>query len=217
MAYTKSEIISILKNQYEKNKSISHDSCPQYHTAKRLFGSWSNALTEAGIPLNKRDKLPIKITVCINCQIETQNPKFCNRSCAAVFNNKNYVAGKYKRREIVIKQCKKCNLNHSLGSRRTTCDVCYSPAKDYTLDEAQYKHVRGPSLYALVRGRARTTGLKQGWTECRKCGYNKHFEISHIKAITSFPLDTLVSVINDPSNLQPLCPNCHWEHDNPDK
>ena len=50
--------------------------------------------------------------------------------------------------------------------------------------------------------------------KCEKCGYDKHFEICHKKAISSFPDDALISVVNDLNNLVSLCPNCHWELDN---
>lgn len=49
---------------------------------------------------------------------------------------------------------------------------------------------------------------------CAICGYNKHIEISHKKAISDFDLDTQVSVVNSKENIWPLCPNHHWEFDN---
>ena len=50
--------------------------------------------------------------------------------------------------------------------------------------------------------------------ECAICGYNKHVEIAHIKAVSDFDDDALVSEINHPDNLIGLCPNHHWEYDN---
>lgn len=50
--------------------------------------------------------------------------------------------------------------------------------------------------------------------KCSKCGYDKHFQICHIKSISSFPDDTMLSEINNISNVVALCPNCHWEFDN---
>lgn len=57
----------------------------------------------------------------------------------------------------------------------------------------------------IARGLFESTGV------CSKCGYSKHTELHHIKPINSFPPSTLVSVVNNPNNLQELCPNCHWE------
>jgi len=52
-----------------------------------------------------------------------------------------------------------------------------------------------------------------GQLKCEKCGYTKHTELCHIKSISSFPKETLVSIVNDRSNIMFLCPNCHWELD----
>jgi len=50
--------------------------------------------------------------------------------------------------------------------------------------------------------------------QCIVCGYSKHFEVAHIKAVADFDDDALVSEINDIDNLIALCPNHHWEYDN---
>lgn len=50
--------------------------------------------------------------------------------------------------------------------------------------------------------------------KCAICGYDKHFEVVHIKSVSSFSDDTLISEINDIENLVALCPNHHWEYDN---
>lgn len=49
---------------------------------------------------------------------------------------------------------------------------------------------------------------------CCVCGYDKHIEIAHIKAVCDFSNESLVSEINDIKNIIPLCPNHHWEFDN---
>lgn len=50
--------------------------------------------------------------------------------------------------------------------------------------------------------------------ECIVCGYNKHIEIAHIKAVSDFNDDATIVEINDINNLVGLCPNHHWEFDN---
>lgn len=52
--------------------------------------------------------------------------------------------------------------------------------------------------------------------ECIVCKYNKHFEVAHIKAVSDFDDNSLISEINDINNLIALCPNHHWEYDNTD-
>ena len=41
---------------------------------------------------------------------------------------------------------------------------------------------------------------------CMKCGYDKHVEVCHIKPISQFSEDTLLSTINDRANLLLLIP-----------
>lgn len=49
---------------------------------------------------------------------------------------------------------------------------------------------------------------------CIVCGYKNHYEVAHIKAVSEFPKDSLLSEINNVDNLIALCPNHHWEYDN---
>ncbi len=85
-----------------------------------------------------------------------------------------------------------------------------------TLQETMTRYSKHPRtwLFNLVRSRARSIARELGMTTCVNCGYDKHVEIAHIHSIADFPIDTLISIVNDPSNLKPLCPNCHWEFDN---
>ena len=50
--------------------------------------------------------------------------------------------------------------------------------------------------------------------KCIICGYDKHIEIAHIKGVSEFSNEDLISRINDIDNLIALCPNHHWEFDN---
>lgn len=50
--------------------------------------------------------------------------------------------------------------------------------------------------------------------KCICCGYDKHYEVAHIKAVSLFDDNALISEINDENNLIALCPNHHWEYDN---
>ena len=48
---------------------------------------------------------------------------------------------------------------------------------------------------------------------CIVCGYDKTYEVAHIKAVSDFDDDVLISEINNINNLIALCPNHHWEFD----
>ena len=142
-----------------------------------------------------------------NSDIKKSPNNYCSRSCAAKRNNK-----KPKRQRT-----NRCECGVLILSDRKRCSHCHQKSilpKDCTLGEASYDY--GHNAYAKVRQRARTVAKRQGWTSCCKCGYDKHIEIAHIKAISNFPSDTPLTEINCPSNLMPLCPNCHWEFDHPE-
>lgn len=145
---------------------------------------------------------------CLNCNKETVNPKFCSKSCAAIYNNKKFP----KRKKI--SKCIECG--QLVTSRRKYCQDCLikkqKESDNKTLEEVMYDKHHKSSNWALVRSRARVIMSKE-LQICCKCGYDKHVEVAHIKPINSFPLTTLVKVVNDKSNLMLLCPNCHWEYD----
>jgi len=143
------------------------------------------------------------MNMCLHCKQKTVNPKFCSRSCAAKETNK---VPKRKAKQHLCLSC-----GDLIKSRRTKCDTCLTP-KDMNLEQAIYSKHHKSSAFALVRSRARAS-VKEEKQICEFCGYDKHVEVCHIKPINSFPLDTLLTVINSRDNLKLLCPNCHWEFD----
>lgn len=50
--------------------------------------------------------------------------------------------------------------------------------------------------------------------KCAVCGYDKHIEIAHIKAVSDFDNNATIDEIDNINNLIGLCPNHHWEYDN---
>ena len=48
---------------------------------------------------------------------------------------------------------------------------------------------------------------------CTICGYDKYYEVCHIKSVSDFSDDSLISEINSLDNLVALCPNHHKEYD----
>lgn len=141
---------------------------------------------------------------CIECSKETDNPKYCSRSCSAKVNNK-------KPKRKLTNKCKTCNS--LIVSNRSYCPLCWAETDRKLSDILYDKPGRTRSgVYSLVRYFAKAI-VKDRSQICSKCGYSKHVEICHIKPIADFPLDTLVSVVNSPDNLVLLCPNCHWELD----
>lgn len=152
--------------------------------------------------------------VCHTCQIEfdkipsqikKSNNHYCSRSCSAKSTNKTP-------KRVKTKKCKTCQ--DLIFAKQIYCSNCSNGLNiDKALKDVMYDKHHKSSAYALVRVRARAIAKKLGWNKCCQCGYDKHIEIAHIKPINSFSLETMLSIINHESNLKPLCPNCHWEHD----
>ena len=148
---------------------------------------------------------------CQACGKHCRNPKYCSLKCA----NSQQQKKSYK--------CKSCNLEISVGwTGKLYCDSCrFNPErnpsyKDWskiTLGDMMGKLCRYQA-HARIRSRARQVYFaNDGQRVCFKCGYSKHIEVCHIKPIANFDPSTPISVINEPSNLRGLCPNCHWEMD----
>lgn len=155
------------------------------------------------------------IHYCLQCGKETSNPKFCNSSCSAQYNNKR----RPKKIKLYKHYCKKCgeflgeNTNHRSPNCCEECNSNYVNWNSVTLKEAKEK--RKYQVHSRIRELAKNNvkGLKR-FEQCSNCGYNKHVEICHIKAIKDFEEDSKISEINNLNNLVGLCPNCHWEFDN---
>lgn len=149
------------------------------------------------------------MTSCNCCGNETSNPKFCSRSCAAKVNNKITP----KRRPHG--SCKLCGKVLIAG--RTYCKDCFKATKLLDLDSLTYGEIterRGSQKHSQIREYARKAYSKSNKPKkCLRCGYDKHFEVCHIKAIKLSIKSTRISEINSLDNLIALCPNCHWEFD----
>lgn len=143
---------------------------------------------------------------CIKCQQTTNNLKFCSRTCAVSYNN----AVNPKRPKT-----KKCKCGAFIYSNRSQCKSCFKATRYHSVDKIA--DIRCQAKYqksAVIRSLARRIYKKSNKPKtCYNCGYDKHYEVAHIKSIKSFPENTTLSVVNDLTNLVALCPNCHWEFD----
>lgn len=139
-------------------------------------------------------------------QINKSKNHFCSRSCAAKTNNKTNPKRKPQGKCFTCQE--PCNSGY------TYCKKHRKPRNEPYLDWSKitYKEMQGTGTNKnnAVRQQARRVAKAK---ECQVCGYNKHIEIAHIKSISSFPDETIISIINSPTNIIALCPNCHWEFD----
>lgn len=137
---------------------------------------------------------------CLQCAEPTSNPKFCSRSCAALFNN---ARTDIKRREPEG-SCSSCG--ERISTRNKYCTDCRltvrAGTKGTSRNRRNYICTSARKLYFQNRAHS-----------CVICGYEKHVEVCHIKDVSSYPAGTSYLVINEQSNLVGLCPNHHWEFD----
>jgi hypothetical protein len=217
MKTSKQELIDYAKQKFQDKKTVStkewaktKDRPCSKNTVYRIFGNWATFLSLCGFLVPKTRK-PRTKKPCEHCGKETLNPKFCSQTCGAVYNNK-----KFPKRERKPYFCVVCGDN--VKYKRKYCDSCFKKREveretgNLTLEEATYKVGQASNRYAKVRDHYKKMYLGK-YTACFSCGYSKHVEICHIKAITEFSKDTKISVVNAPENITILCPNCHWEFD----
>lgn len=89
-----------------------------------------------------------------------------------------------------------------------------NPVDLETKDSLLTKRKNYQSYRSAIRKRAEKVFSDSGKPlKCAICGYDNHVEIAHIRPVSDFPGDTLISEINSKDNLIALCPNHHWEYD----
>jgi hypothetical protein len=164
--------------------------------------------------------------VCKNCgeqfirdksQVEKSKNTFCSQSCAAIFNNK-----KFPKRKNVDEKDKYCSLcGKPKRSVSIFCQSCSRKIKSKeilstTLGQIRnlYREKSSLDIAGKLRGYSRQAYKQSNQPKrCANCGYDKHYEVCHIKPIKDFSNDATMQEIHDISNLVALCRNCHWELD----
>jgi len=161
-------------------------------------------------------KNPPKCEKCLQCGKETDNPKFCSMSCSTTYNNKLYPK-RYKTTQPKERLCVICSSPRE-KHRTKYCNKCYQErAIDVKWKETSIEEIRSQYPYQKsirIREYARTVYKKSDKPKyCVVCGYSKHYEICHIKAVKDFSTDATMEQVNNLDNLIALCPTHHWELD----
>lgn len=149
---------------------------------------------------------------CVKCLKDTTNPKFCSRKCAATYNNTHQPKRKKEG------SCKDCAT--PIRKSNMFCVLCRKANANCLKTVGEYRNkmaLKGRHrswIHAYIRGMNRTWNKELTTKPCYVCGYTKHVELAHIKPIHAFSDETLLEVVNHPTNVVQLCPNCHWEFDN---
>lgn len=155
-----------------------------------------------------------------NCEKQTVNPKYCSKSCSAKHTNVLYPKRKTKKKCIVCQEPVK-SFRHNRCEKHHSDYIKYKSENMYqekTIGE--YRNMKSvkdkhPSwVHSHIRQFNRRWNKELTKLPCANCGYSKHVELCHIKALSSFDDSTLLSEVNSKNNVVQLCRNCHWEFDN---
>jgi len=155
---------------------------------------------------------------CIQCNEETNNPKFCSRSCSATFNNRgiNRHMNKYINKKELARKLRKEHkgyktianeLNISASTIRNWTKDIKTDRKLTILNSIELTPISKLKSNSQVRIRLLD---KRGYT-CEICKINNWLEkkitleIHHIDGNNKN---------NNLDNLQILCPNCHSQTKN---
>lgn len=206
---------------------------------KRYFENYRDLLVQADLKsVMDSSKSQVSCKHCdktfekSNQDIEKTSNNFCSRSCAATYNNLNrtgYTFNITKRRffprltpnYIYLKSfvlCENCNtIYNKIGTRLSNNNTCSSfcnmelGMKNRIMKDSIKR--TGANTYDAIRQNARVYSKYFYPPLCMVCGYDKHYEVCHIKDLKDFTRDETFYEINHKTNLIHLCCNCHWEFD----
>lgn len=206
---------------------------------EREFGSYTNMLLSQGlkarVPQEKCD------VTCDKCgksfektigNILKTNRNFCSRSCSAKFNNR-FRSTKHtslpKRLYTVrlvssylylinVVSCQNCGSTYvRKGNRFSRYNTCSGLCRmEWGMKNKVMKDCvtrSGANTYDSIRSNARNYSKHFYEPSCENCGYDKYYEVCHIKDLKDFSREETLYEVNNKDNLVHLCPNCHWEFD----
>lgn len=174
---------------------------------------------------------------------QTRKKKFCSRSCAAKANNLGVNRWNKKTGWSSFGFCEKCQSKIQYRERNNAaggyikvkyCETCRSlvraenaarlqgagknwiPRGDRSVGQLKEESKGNYWRYrVLIQKHARQVYNQSERPKCCEvCGYDKHYEVCHRKAVIEFSDETLVRDVNRLDNLIALCPTHHWELDN---
>lgn len=171
---------------------------------------------------------------------KTKNFFCCKKCCHEANSLKNNLVLKFDDKDFVnlINSCKslrevcfklgyKDASGYTIDSIKKRCDklgISYPIDKKVKGNRIIKERTKGEILSSIRTYQGYRSAIRKdaektfeeldGSYSCCVCGYDKHIEIAHVKAVSDFSHNTLVKEINDIENIIPLCPNHHWEFDN---
>lgn len=103
-----------------------------------------------------------------------------------------------------------CRLEH-LSINPISDTTAYYSIKTVAqlLDEGNTRR----DIQGIITRKSRVWNRALRSLSCIVCGYTKHTQLAHVKAIHDFSDGATIGEINAKDNIIPLCPNHHWEYD----
>lgn len=210
-------------NKYSKEEleSLIIDQDLSYEAIGRMYGVTGNAIKKAakrlGIELPKRrtinkdeifDKPSVvrsKVDKLSDSQFkEIIETKVGWKEIGTSIGYSNQIGSNIKER--ILERCQKLGMQPNLQVQ--------SPILQKTKGELLSSRKNYQSYRSAVRKSAEKAYRESGKPlSCSICGYSKHIEIAHIKAVSDFDDLSTIAEINSINNLIALCPNHHWEYD----
>ena len=157
---------------------------------------------------------------CLNCDIDTKNPKFCSQSCSASYFNrvkpkraKSKICHHPDCKELILSVLKFCSEHK--GGRGLPGKISLKDSVERYTKGSLISEVGYATAQSYIRVHSRNTARSHGLLrECHVCGYSNHVQAAHIIPVKDFPDSCTVLEVNSINNLVGLCPNHHWEFDN---
>lgn len=142
------------------------------------------------------------MNICLNCNTETKNAKYCSRSCAATVNGSRFP--KIKKKPPT--SCRGCGVDtHNNAFCSNKCQQRHRSATKVGRFVEENSMAASSGLLSRV---ARAWLIDQANSQCTQCGWDainpvtgkSPLEVDHVNGD---PYD------NRLENLRVLCPNCH--------
>lgn len=132
------------------------------------------------------------------------NPRLCKNCDKIIDPNPGEKIANLKNRNFCCRNCAMLWRNKNLPNSKM--DEFLNKTKKEVFDQYVNRGLAKPVICKNANRMAKKYGLKK---ECFLCGYDKLVELCHIRPVSDFPDDALISEINAKNNLIYLDRSCH--------